>query len=140
MAFSSLQQLCKAKNLKMTKQRRIIIRVLSESQDHPDVEDVHARARQLDPKISLATVYRTLRLLEEAHILKCHDFGDGKSRFEEALTHHHHLIDLNTGDVVEFFDERIEALQRKIAKELGYKLIEHRLELFGVPLEQRKET
>jgi len=140
MAFSSLQQLCKAKNLKMTKQRRTIIRVLSESEDHPDVEDVHTRAKQLDPKISLATVYRTLRLLEEAHILKCHDFGDGKSRFEEALTHHHHLIDQKTGKIVEFYDERIETLQHTIAKELGYKLVDHRLELYGVPWEQEKET
>lgn len=119
----------------MTGQRRVIARVLSESQDHPDVEDVYKRANQLDPKISLATVYRTLRLLEEAHILNRHEFGDGRSRYEEASrAHHHHLINAHTGQIIEFHDERIEALQKEIAKNLGYTLVGHRLELYGIPL------
>lgn len=119
----------------MTEQRRVIVRVLSESQDHPDVNVLYKRVSQVDPKISLATVYRTLRLFEEAHILNRHDFGDGKSRYEVAATeHHHHLIDTHTGQIIEFYDERLEALQKEIAKDLGYRLVGHRLELYGSPL------
>lgn len=142
MTLSTLEQLCQEKGLRMTEQRRIIVRVLSESQDHPDVEAVHRRVSQLDPKISLATVYRTLRLFEEAHILDRHEFGDGRSRYEKAsCEHHHHLIDTHTGQIIEFHDERIEVLQREIAQDLGYKLVGHRLELYGVPLKKmRKKT
>ncbi|MBY0500763.1 MAG: transcriptional repressor [Alphaproteobacteria bacterium] len=135
MTLSHLEQLCQEKGLRMTEQRRIIVRVLSESQDHPDADAVYKRVSQIDPKISLATVYRTLRLFEEAHILNRHDFGDRKSRYEEASSeHHHHLIDTKTGRIIEFHDERIETLQKEIAKELGYHLVGHRLELYGVPL------
>lgn len=116
----------------MTGQRRIIARVLSDSSDHPDVEQVYRRASAIDPKISIATVYRTVRLLEEASIVTRHDFGDGRARYEEADEQHHdHLIDIKTGEVIEFQNQRIEALQEEIARELGYKLVGHRLELFG---------
>lgn len=136
----TLEQLCQAKGLRMTDQRRIIVRVLSESQDHPDVTALFSRIKELDPKISLATIYRTLRLFEEAHILKRHDFGDGKSRYEEASAdHHHHLIDIQTGKIIEFHDERLESLQKEIAKDLGYHLVGHRLELYGIPLKGTEE-
>jgi len=122
----------------MTGQRRIIARVLSESSDHPDVEQVYRRAAEIDSKISIATVYRTVRLLEEANIVTRHDFGDGRARYEEADEHHHHdhLIDIKTGRVIEFQNPRIEALQDEIARELGYRLVGHRLELFGTPLNE----
>ncbi len=127
--------------MKMTGQRRIIARVLSEATDHPDVEQVYRRAVQLDPRISIATVYRTVRLFEEASILERHDFGDGRSRYEEATDEHHdHLIDIQTGRVTEFRNQEIEALQRKIAEQHGFRLVGHRLELFGVPLEGAKDT
>ena len=133
---SRLEQLCIDKGLKMTEQRRVIARVLSESADHPDVEAVHQRAAAIDPKISIATVYRTVRLFQEASILERHDFGDGRARYEEAPTEHHdHLIDLQSGKVIEFRNEAIEKLQREVASRLGYKLVDHRLELFAVPLE-----
>jgi Fur family ferric uptake transcriptional regulator len=129
---SRIEQLCIDKGLKMTGQRRIIARVLSDSTDHPDVEQVFRRAADIDPKISIATVYRTVRLLEEASIITRHDFGDGRARYEEADERHHdHLIDLKTGQVIEFQNPRIEALQEEIARELGYRLVGHRLELFG---------
>jgi Fur family ferric uptake transcriptional regulator len=131
---SRLEQLCIDKGLRMTEQRRVIARVLSDSADHPDVEAVHRRATEIDPKISIATVYRTLRLFEEASILARHDFGDGRARYEEATSDHHdHLIDVQTGRVIEFRNEKIEQLQREIAEHLGYKLVGHRLELFAVP-------
>src|SRR5512146_340870 len=131
---SRLEQLCIDKGLKMTEQRRIIARVLSDSADHPDVDAVHRRASELDPKISIATVYRTVRLFQEANILARHDFGDGRSRYEEMPSDHHdHLIDLQSGRVVEFSNEEIEKLQQAIAKELGYELVGHRLELYAVP-------
>lgn len=140
MILSALEQLCQDKGLRMTEQRRVIARVLSESQDHPDVVAVHQRVSQLDPKISLATVYRTLRLFEEAHILDRHEFGDGRSRYEKAsCEHHHHLINMHTGQIIEFHDERIEALQKEIAQDLGYKLVGHRLELYGVPLKKMRK-
>ncbi len=133
---SRIEQLCIDKGLKMTEQRRIIARVLSESADHPDVEAVHRRAAAIDPKISIATVYRTVRLFQEASILERHDFGDGRARYEEAPTEHHdHLIDLQSGKVIEFRNEAIEKLQREVASGLGYKLVDHRLELFAVPLD-----
>ena len=122
--------------MKMTEQRRVIARVLSAAHDHPDVEELHHRAHAVDPHISIATVYRTVRLFEESGILTRHDFRDGRSRYEEMPeTHHDHLIDMKTGKVVEFVDEEIEALQKAIAKKLGYKLVDHRLELYGVPSE-----
>jgi Fur family transcriptional regulator, ferric uptake regulator len=131
---SRLEQLCIEKGLRMTEQRRVIARVLSDSADHPDVEAVHRRATEIDPKISIATVYRTLRLFEEASILARHDFGDGRARYEEASSDHHdHLIDVQSGRVIEFRNEKIEQLQREIAEHLGYKLVGHRLELFAVP-------
>ena len=119
----------------MTEQRRVIARVLSLAEDHPDVEEVHRRAVDLDPRISIATVYRTVRLWEEANILERHDFGDGRSRYEEVTDDHHdHLIDMKSGRVVEFQNEEIEELQDKIAKAHGMKLVGHRLELYGIPL------
>jgi Fur family ferric uptake transcriptional regulator len=136
---SRLEQLCHDKGLKMTEQRRVIARVLSEAADHPDVEAVHRRAVEIDPKISIATVYRTVRLFQEASILERHDFGDGRARYEEVPSEHHdHLIDLQTGKVIEFRNEEIEALQREVAARLGYKLVDHRLELFAVSLDSDK--
>jgi Fur family ferric uptake transcriptional regulator len=135
--ISRLEQLCIDKGLKMTEQRRVIARVLSDAEDHPDVELVHRRAVEIDPHISIATVYRTVRLFEEANILARHDFGDGRARYEEMPTDHHdHLIDLQSGRVIEFRNEAIEKLQRQVADQLGYRLVEHRLELFAVPLDK----
>ena len=132
-----LEKLCADKGMRMTDQRRVIARVLSLAQDHPDVEEVHRRAHAVDPHISIATVYRTVRLFEEAGILTRHEFQGGRARYEEAPeTHHDHLIDMKTGQVVEFVDEEIEALQTAIAKRLGYRLVDHRLELYGVPVEE----
>lgn len=135
---SILEVKCIEKGLKMTEQRRIIARVLSESDDHPDVEALYQRAVKIDPKISIATVYRTVKLLEDEHIIEKHDFGDGRARYEEIPAEHHdHLIDLRTGKVVEFSNDEIEKLQERIAKELGYKLVDHRLELYCVPLDDK---
>ena len=126
---------CEAKGLRLTEQRRTIARVLEDAEDHPDVEELYARASGVDPRISLATVYRTVKLFEEAGILEKLEFGDGRARYEDAeRDHHDHLIDLKSGDVIEFVDAEIEALQEKIARKLGYKLKGHRLELYGVPL------
>ena len=123
-----------AKGLRMTDQRRVIERVLGEAFDHPDVEELYARAARIDARISLATVYRTVKLFEEAGLLERHEFGDGRARYEDAeRDHHDHLIDVTTGQVIEFVDPEIEALQEKIAARLGYQLIGHRLELLGVP-------
>ena len=139
--ISRLERLCLNKGLKMTEQRRVIARVLSESADHPDVEQVYHRATAIDPRISIATVYRTVRLFEEASILARHDFGDGRSRYEEMPSaHHDHLIDMKAGKVIEFVDPEIERLQHEIAKRLGYKLVDHRLELYGVPLEEKAKA
>lgn len=133
---SRIERRCIEKGLRMTEQRRIIARVLSESDDHPDVETVYQRASAIDRRIGLATVYRTLRLFEEASILERHDFGDGRSRYEETPEEHHdHLIDVQTGRVIEFTSPEIEALQRKVAEQLGYRIVDHRLELYGVPLD-----
>lgn len=134
-----LEQLCADKGLRITEQRRVIAKVLSESDDHPDVEMLHERANKIDPGISIATVYRTVRLFEEAGILDRHDFGDGRARYEAAPeAHHDHLIDVETGKVVEFVDPELEALQKQIAEKLGYRLVDHRMELYGVRLDREK--
>jgi len=126
---------CEAKGLRMTGQRRVIGKVLQDSNDHPDVEELYARASAIDKGISIATVYRTVKLFEEAGILERLEFGDGRARYEDAeRDHHDHLIDMNSGQVIEFVDSEIEALQEKIAAKLGYELRGHRLELYGVPI------
>ena len=128
---------CEAKGLRMTEQRRTIAHVLQDSDDHPDVEELYTRASGVDPRISIATVYRTVKLFEEAGILDKHDFGDGRARYETSdRDHHDHLIDLNSGEVIEFVDPEIEALQDKIAEKLGYRLKGHKLELYGVPIKK----
>lgn len=135
--ISRIESICLDKGLKMTEQRRVIARVLSDATDHPDVEQVYRRATEIDPHISIATVYRTVRLFEEANILERHDFRDGRSRYEEAPEiHHDHLIDIQSGRVIEFRNEEIEQLQRKVAEKLGFRLVDHRLELYAVPLDQ----
>lgn len=129
---SRLERLCQEKGLKMTGQRRVIARVLSDATDHPDVEQLYRRVTELDPRISIATVYRTVRLFEEANILERHDFRQGRARYEEIPeSHHDHLIDVQSGEVVEFHNEDIEKLQRRVAEELGFELVDHRLELYG---------
>lgn len=131
----SLEQRCIEKGLKMTEQRRIIARVLSAADDHPDVEELYRRATAIDSGISIATVYRTVRLFEESGILDRHDFGDGRARYEETPDEHHdHLIDMKSGEVIEFHDPEIEELQARIAKRLGFNLVGHKLELYGTPL------
>jgi Fur family ferric uptake transcriptional regulator len=133
----TIENLCVEKGMRMTDQRRVIARVLSDSHDHPDVEELHRRAHAVDPHISIATVYRTVRLFEEAGIIARHDFRDGRARYEEQPeVHHDHLIDMKSGKVVEFVDEEIEALQHAIARKLGYRLVGHRLELYAIPLEE----
>ncbi|MEE4117834.1 MAG: Fur family transcriptional regulator [Paracoccaceae bacterium] len=127
------------KGLRLTEQRRVIAEVLSESRDHPDVEELHARAQARDERISLATVYRTVKLFEEAGLLDKLEFGDGRARYEDAdRAHHDHLIDMNSGEVIEFVDPEIEALQERIAERLGYRLMGHKLELYGVKLDRRR--
>jgi len=131
--LKSILTRCEAQGLRLTDQRRTIAQVLDAADDHPDVEELHARAVRADPGISLATVYRTVKLLEESGILEKHEFGDGRARYEDAdRDHHDHLIDLTTGEVIEFVDPEIEALQERIAEKLGYALKGHRLELYGV--------
>jgi Fur family ferric uptake transcriptional regulator len=139
--ISRLEQLCLDKGLKMTEQRRIIARVLSDSADHPDVEQVYRRATEIDPRISIATVYRTVRLFEEANILARHDFGDGRARYEEMPSpHHDHLIDLQSGHVIEFRNDEIEKLQHFVADQLGYDLVGHRLELYAIKRGSQRKT
>lgn len=136
---SRIEKLCIDKGMKMTEQRRVIARVISDAKDHPDVEEVYHRASKVDSHISIATVYRTVRLFEEAGIIEKHDFRDGRARYEEMTeSHHDHLIDLKNGKVIEFVNDEIEKLQQKVAKELGYKLVDHRLELYAVPLDYKK--
>ena len=136
-----IEQLCVDKGMRMTDQRRVVARVLSNATDHPDVEELYRRSAAVDPHISIATVYRTVRLFEEAGIIARHEFRDGRSRYEEApQDHHDHLIDMKTGNVIEFIDEEIEALQAAIARRLGYRLIDHRLELYGVPLDAAEDS
>lgn len=137
---SRLERLCRENGMRMTGQRRVIARVLSHAKDHPDVEEVHRRAHGEDNNISLSTVYRTVRLFEEAGFLERHEFGDGRARYEQvAKEHHDHLIDMRTGKVIEFSNAQVERLQESIARELGYKLIDHRHELYGVPLNGNDE-
>ncbi|WP_442678904.1 Fur family transcriptional regulator [Sphingomonas sp. ASY06-1R] len=133
-----VEALCADKGLRITEQRKVIARVLSEAEDHPDVEALHARAAAIDPGISIATVYRTVRLFEDAGILERHDFGDGRARYEAAADEHHdHLIDVESGKVIEFVDAELEAMQRRIAEKLGFRLVDHRMELYGVPLDRQ---
>ncbi|MFO6431373.1 Fur family transcriptional regulator [Erythrobacter sp. W302b] len=133
--MKSFEGLCESGGLRMTAQRRIIVRCLSESSDHPTIEELHARAQSADQSISVATVYRTMNVLEEVGLIERHDFGGSKARFEPAPdAHHDHLIDVTSGQVIEFVDPEIEQLQRAIAARLGYRLVDHKLELFGVPL------
>jgi Fur family ferric uptake transcriptional regulator len=137
--LSRIERRCVDKGLKMTGQRRVIAQVLSESQDHPDVEQVYRRAAEIDRRISLATVYRTVRLLEAAQILERHEFGEGRARYEEVPERHHdHLIDVQSGKVIEFRNEEIEQLQRRVARQLGYELVNHRLDLYGTPMKRKR--
>ncbi|MGD1933980.1 MAG: Fur family transcriptional regulator [Candidatus Phaeomarinobacter sp.] len=136
-----LENLCIEKGMRMTEQRRVIARVLSAADDHPDVEELYRRASEVDSNISIATVYRTVRLFEEAGILERHDFRDGRSRYEPATDDHHdHLINVQTGEVIEFNNDEIERLQEIVARELGFKLVDHRLELYGVPITDVADT
>ena len=131
--ISRLEQLCIERGMKMTGQRRIIAKVLSDCEDHPDVEELYRRSVKVDPKISIATVYRTVRLFEEAGLLDRLDFGDGRARYEQTSDDHHdHLIDIKSGEIIEFVDEEIEKLQKKVAEKYGYTLVDHKLELYGV--------
>jgi Fur family ferric uptake transcriptional regulator len=136
---SNLEAECVAKRMRMTEQRRVIARVLDASKDHPDVEELYRRASSVDPRISISTVYRTVRMFEDAGIIERHEFGDGRSRYETIPDEHHdHLIDLRNGKVIEFRDEEIERLQERIAEKLGYRLVDHRLELYAVPRDADK--
>lgn len=131
----SLEDICVQKGMRMTEQRRVIARVIEAATDHPDVEELHRRAAAIDARISIATVYRTVKLFEDLGVIARHDFRAGRSRYETVPDEHHdHLIDLRTGDVIEFRNEEIEALQQAIAEKLGFRLVDHRLELYGVPL------
>ena len=130
--MNNIEEKCKAKDVRLTDQRKVIAKVMSNSSDHPDVDELHKRVNKVDKKISIATVYRTVKLLEESGILDKHDFKGGKARYEEAPEEHHdHLIDINSGEIIEFVDKDIEILQNKVAEKLGYKLVDHKLELYG---------
>ena len=132
----SIEEACVQKGMRMTEQRRVVARVLSDSSDHPDVEEVYRRASEVDSNISISTVYRTVKLFEDAGILDRHDFRDGRARYEPVTeTHHDHLINLRTGEVIEFRSQEIEELQAIVAKKLGFKLADHRLELYGIPVD-----
>ena len=135
--MSQLQERCAQAGLKMTGQRKTILHVLGESQDHPSVEDVYDRAKKIDSSISIATVYRTLNLLDELDLVTRHEFQEGYSRYEVNWDHHHHLVDLDSGEVIEFQNEEIEVLKEKIARDLGYELVDHRLELYGKKINQK---
>jgi len=137
--MTSLLDKCNKLGLKMTEQRKVIVQVLAESKDHPDVELVYKRASEIDNNIGIATVYRTIRLFEENNIIQRHEFKEGRFRYEEVRDEHHdHLIDVRSGKVVEFQNDAIEELQKRVAKELGYELVDHRLELYGVPIKDKK--
>jgi len=130
--MSKIEDKCKQRGVRLTDQRRLIAKVMNQSSDHPDVDELHKRISKIDEKVSIATVYRTVKLFEESGIIEKHDFKGGKARYEQSPDiHHDHLIDVNTGEIVEFVDEEIEKLQNKVAKKLGYKLVDHRLELYG---------
>ena len=136
----TIEQKCLAKGVKLTDQRRVIAQVMSESSDHPDVDELYNRVSKIDPKISIATVYRTVKLFEETGILTKHEFKGGKARYEElSESHHDHLIDVKTGEIIEFVDEEIEKLQKKVAEKYGYKLVDHKLELYGVKVNSKNE-
>mgnify|MGYP003632135291 CR=1 FL=1 len=138
--LKTLEQLCVERGMRMTEQRRVIARVLEQSADHPDVEELYRRSSKVDPNISISTVYRTVKLFEDTGIIERHDFRDGRSRYETVPDEHHdHLIDLKSGKVIEFHSEEIEALQEKIARQHGFRLVDHRLELYGVPLEKARD-
>ena len=135
----SLEEICAEKGMRMTEQRRVVARVLQASDDHPDVEELYRRASAVDPNISISTVYRTVRLFEDAGIIERHEFRDGRARYETLPeAHHDHLIDLRSGTVNEFTNEEIERIQERIARELGYRLVDHRLELYVVPLDKER--
>lgn len=139
--FSKIERLCIEKGLKMTGQRKIIAQIIARSNNHPDVDEIYREASAIDPKIGIATIYRTLRMFEEAGIVDRHDFRDGRARYEEASEQHHdHLIDIKNGDIIEFHNEEIEKLQEEVARKLGYQLVDHRLELFAIPLKQPRKT
>lgn len=138
--LKTLEELCVERGMRMTEQRRVIARVLDQSADHPDVEELYRRAVEVDPNISISTVYRTVKMFEDSGIIERHDFRDGRSRYETVPDEHHdHLIDLKSGSVIEFQSAEIEALQEKIAREHGFKLVDHRLELYGIPLDKAKD-
>ncbi len=138
---ASIEEACVISGMRMTEQRRVIARVLGSSRDHPDVEELYRRASVIDDKISISTVYRTVRLFEDAGIIERHDFRDGRSRYEQVPGEHHdHLINLRSGKVIEFRSEEIERLQEEVARRLGYKLVDHRLELYALPLEEEKKS
>lgn len=140
-ALNTIEARCVEKGMRMTEQRRTIARVLNESDDHPDVEELYRRCASLDSRISISTVYRTVKLFEDAGIIERHDFREGRARFEQATdAHHDHLINLRTGEVIEFQSEEIERLQAEVARKLGYRLIDHRLELYAVPLAETKKS
>ena len=135
--MNKIEEKCTAKGVRLTDQRKVIAEVMSASSDHPDVDELHKRVNKIDKKISIATVYRTVKLLEESGIIEKHDFKGGKARYEESPEEHHdHLIDINTGQIIEFVDKEIEILQNKVAKKLGYKLIDHKLELYGFKIKK----
>ena len=130
--MNSIEEKCKIKGVRLTDQRRVIAKVMSDANDHPDVDELHKRVNKIDKKISIATVYRTVKLLEESSIVEKHDFKGGKARYEQSPDEHHdHLIDINSGEIIEFVDKDIENLQNKVAQKLGYKLVDHKLELYG---------
>ena len=135
--MNSIEEKCKKIGVRLTEQRKVIVEVMSKAKDHPDVDELYKRANQVDNKISIATVYRTVKLLEECGILEKHDFKGGKARYEKSPEEHHdHLIDINSGEIVEFVDKDIEELQNKVAKKLGYKLVDHKLELYGSKIQK----
>ena len=137
--MNSIEEKCKGKGVRLTDQRKVIAKVMSESKDHPDVDELHKRVSLVDKKISIATVYRTVKLFEEAGIIARHEFKGGKARYEELNeSHHDHLIDVKTGEIIEFVDEEIEKLQKKVAEKYGYKLVDHKLELYGVKVDPKK--
>ena len=136
---SNIEEKCIKKGVRLTEQRKLVAKVMSESSDHPDVDELHRRVSKIDSKISIATVYRTVKLFEEASIIAKHDFKGNKARYEEATHEHHdHLIDINTGEIIEFVNEDIEKLQKEVAEKLGYKLVDHRLELYGLKIKNKK--
>ena len=136
----TIESKCKAKGVKLTDQRRIIAKVMTEANDHPDVDELYNRVSKIDSKISIATVYRTVKLFEESGIVTKHDFKGGKARYEQLMeSHHDHLIDIKSGEIIEFVDDEIEKLQKKVAEKYGYKLVDHKLELYGVKVNSKDE-